>query len=94
MSAATLSACPACSAAPAAEDIAARAALKDVKLTLSLPTIHCSACISTVERELNAYPGVHEARVNLTLKRAQVDADAAVSAQFHRCIHNNTRMIA
>ena len=81
MSAATLSACPACSAAPAAEDIAARAALKDVKLTLSLPTIHCSACISTVERELNAYPGVHEARVNLTLKRAQVDADAAVSAQ-------------
>lgn len=81
MSTATLSACPACSAAPAAEDIAARAALKDVKLTLSLPTIHCSACISTVERELNAYPGVHEARVNLTLKRAQVDADAAVSAQ-------------
>ena len=80
MATAAISACPACNAAPAAEALAERAALKDVKLTLSLPTIHCSACISTVERTLNAYPGVHDARVNLTLKRAQVDADAVVTA--------------
>lgn len=80
MSSVALSACPACSAAPAAEALADRAAPRDAKLTLSLPTIHCSACISTVEKTLNAYPGVHDARVNLTLKRAQVDADAVVSA--------------
>ncbi|MBY6157810.1 heavy metal translocating P-type ATPase [Pseudooceanicola nitratireducens] len=80
MSTATLSACPACSAAPSAQDIAARAAIRDVKLTLSLPTIHCSACISAVEQALNAHPGVNDARVNLTLKRAQVDAGSAVTA--------------
>ena len=75
-----ISACPACNAAPAAEALAERAALKDVRLTLSLPTIHCSACISTVEKALNAHPGVHDARVNLTLRRAQVEADAVVTA--------------
>ena len=81
MTTATLSACPACNAAPSAEDLAARTALRDVRLTLSLPAIHCSACISTVEKTLNALPGVHGARVNLTLKRAQVDADASVAAE-------------
>lgn len=41
---------------------------------LSLPTIHCQACIAKVERALNAHPGVTSARVNLTLKRALIDA--------------------
>ncbi|PID40819.1 MAG: ATPase [Rhodobacterales bacterium] len=68
------SACPACSAAPAAEDLANVAEQKDVRIALSLPTIHCSACISAVERALNAHPGVESARVNLTLKRATVEA--------------------
>ncbi|WP_375175773.1 heavy metal translocating P-type ATPase [Pseudooceanicola sp.] len=81
MTTATISACPACNAAPSAEALAERGALRDVKLTLSLPTIHCSACISTVERTLNAHPGVTGARVNLTLKRAQVEVDAVVSAE-------------
>ncbi|NVO26128.1 cadmium-translocating P-type ATPase [Donghicola sp. C2-DW-16] len=73
------SACPACVAAPSAEAIAARAeALKEARIALSLPTIHCAACISTVEQALNAYPGVKEARVNLTLKRANIAADATV----------------
>ena len=73
------SACPACVAAPSAEAIAARAeALKDTRIALSLPTIHCSACISAVESALNAYPGVKDARVNLTLKRANVDAEMSV----------------
>ncbi|MGI3169333.1 heavy metal translocating P-type ATPase [Pseudooceanicola sp. C21-150M6] len=76
-----ISACPACSAAPSAEDIASRAALSDVRLTLSLPTIHCSACISTVEKVLNAQPGVQEARVNLTQKRAQVEAGPEVTPE-------------
>ncbi len=73
------SACPACVAAPSAEAIAARAAeIKDTRIALSLPTIHCSACISAVETALNAHPGVKDARVNLTLKRANVDAEMSV----------------
>lgn len=80
MTTATLSACPACSAAPSAGDIAARAIPKPARLTLSLPTIHCAACISTVEKALAAVPGVNDARVNLTLKRAQVNAAPAVTA--------------
>jgi Cu2+-exporting ATPase len=74
------SACPACSAAPAAEALAEMAEEKEARLALSLPTVHCAACISAVERELNKTPGVHSARVNLTLKRASVEADAEVSA--------------
>lgn len=77
---APVSACPACAAAPAAEAIAEAAALKDVDIALSLPSIHCAACISTVERALHATPGVHNARVNLTLKRAQIQADADLTA--------------
>lgn len=75
--ASTISACPACAAAPAAEALAA-GRVKDATIILSLPTIHCAACISGVERALAARPGVHAARVNLTLKRATVDADPTV----------------
>ncbi|TCS67562.1 Cu2+-exporting ATPase [Primorskyibacter sedentarius] len=75
-----ISACPACAAAPAAEALAEREAVKDADLALSLPTIHCAACISTVEKVLNAAPGIRQARVNLTQKRAQIVADAGVTA--------------
>ena len=75
------SACPACDAAPAAEVLAEQAAQKDARLALSLPTIHCAACISAVERELSAQPGVKSARVNLTLKRATVEAEPDVTAE-------------
>ncbi|NOD49103.1 MULTISPECIES: heavy metal translocating P-type ATPase [unclassified Ruegeria] len=64
-------ACPGCLAAPAEP---ARSIPEDVQIALSLPGIHCSACIATVERELNAHPGVENARVNLTLKRAMIKA--------------------
>ncbi len=64
-------ACPGCIASPAEP---ARPIPKDVQIALSLPGIHCSACIATVERELNAHPGVEDARVNLTLKRAMIKA--------------------
>ncbi len=76
-----MSACPACSAAPAAEDLASRAAQKDARLALSLPTIHCAACIAAVERRLAAEPGVISARVNLTLKRATIEASPEVTAE-------------
>ncbi len=79
-----ISACPACVAAPSAEQVAEarRAAEKEsARIMLSLPTAHCAACISAVEHGLEAVPGVRSARVNLTLKRASVDADAGVTAE-------------
>ncbi|MHA7887686.1 heavy metal translocating P-type ATPase [Roseicyclus sp.] len=73
------SACPACSAAPAAEELAAKPV--DATLMLSLPGIHCAGCISGVERALTALPGVRDARVNLTLRRAAVEAGPEVTAE-------------
>ena len=63
--------CPGCIAAPS-ETV--EQAPTEARLALSLPTIHCQACITAVERGLNAHPGVHSARVNLTLKRALIEA--------------------
>mgnify|MGYP005748151813 CR=1 FL=1 len=74
----SISACPACVAAPGAQALAEQALHKDAQIALSLPTIHCSACISTVEKTLTAVPGVKSARVNLTLRRATVEADPAI----------------
>ncbi|MCV6585211.1 MAG: heavy metal translocating P-type ATPase [Marinibacterium sp.] len=72
-----LAACPGCVATPRdAADVAPQAS----RLALSLPGIHCQACISGVEKALNAHPGVTSARVNLTLKRAMIDADPDVAA--------------
>lgn len=77
----SLSACPACIAAPAAEAVAAKpAAPAQARLMLSVPGIHCAACIAGVERALRAVPGVREARVNLTLKRAAVEAGPEMAA--------------
>lgn len=76
--------CPACVAAPAAAQIATAARKRgeaSARILLSLPTIHCAGCIAAVERDLARHPGVRSARVNLTLKRASVDADAEVTAQ-------------
>ncbi|WP_380054529.1 heavy metal translocating P-type ATPase [Falsihalocynthiibacter sp. SS001] len=73
----TIAACPACASTPVAEVLAERAQRNNhehVSVTLSLPTVHCAACISTVERVLMATDGVADARVNLTLKRVKIDA--------------------
>lgn len=75
-----LSACPACIAAPAAEDLARRAQPQSARLTLSIPEAHCAACISTVEKGLEKLEGVKSARVNLTLKRVFVEADGGLEA--------------
>lgn len=72
-------ACPACVAAPA-EGIEAGASPQESRIALSLPTIHCQACISKVERGLNGVPGVTSARVNLTLKRAMIEAAPEIRA--------------
>ncbi|MEY2961638.1 MAG: hypothetical protein RLZ60_1468, partial [Pseudomonadota bacterium] len=75
-----VAACPACVATP----IAIRRAAKDAtegsrELHLSLPTIHCAACIQTVERGLLAREEIEDARVNLTRKRATVRVPATTS---------------
>jgi Cu2+-exporting ATPase len=74
-----LSACPACQAAPAAERLAQLRKVEHARILLSLPSAHCSTCISTVEQVLAETPGVHSARVNLTLKRVSIDADPGVT---------------
>ncbi|MBK0327500.1 cadmium-translocating P-type ATPase [Rhodobacteraceae bacterium F11138] len=70
-------ACPGCLAAPVQDIVPAP---EDARIALSLPTIHCQNCISAVERGLMAHPGVQDARVNLTLKRAMVRADDGLTA--------------
>jgi Cu2+-exporting ATPase len=74
------SACPACDVAPLALAAAAKGA-GGTRLVLSIPDAYCAACISTIERALQAHPGVRSARVNLTLKRVSVDAGEAVTAE-------------
>lgn len=75
-------ACPACVVVPSALQLAAlaKAAEPSARLMLSLPSAHCAACISDVEQAMLAHPGVHSARVNLTLKRVSVAADSNVTA--------------
>ena len=69
----SLSACPACSAAPLAQAVA-RSNSGGGELVLSLPHIHCAGCIRGVESALLAVPGVKGARVNLSRKRVSIDA--------------------
>ncbi|WP_179141874.1 heavy metal translocating P-type ATPase [Salibaculum halophilum] len=68
-------ACPGCSmASVAAQRARQQAGAEDETILVSLPTIHCAACINTVEQGLLALPHVRDARVNLTRKRATVHA--------------------
>jgi len=83
VSEAGIAACPACVATPAAGP-AARAAPPTAELRrfdLSLPRIHCAACISGVEATLEAEPGVAAARVNLGLRRVAVTAEDTPGAE-------------
>jgi Cu2+-exporting ATPase len=60
-------ACPACSIASIAQDVATGSTQQ-----FSLPTIHCAACIGKIERGLMTLNGVASVRVNLSLKRLTV----------------------
>lgn len=74
--------------APGAEDLAVagpslpsdeevRFAARDLgngtsQIELSVPAVHCAACIQTVEHTLRLLPGVEVARVNLSTRRVTV----------------------
>ncbi len=72
--------CAACAAAPGAARPEPAAETQAGRIALSLPTIHCAGCISKIEAGLGAHPGVRSARVNLTLKRASIEAAPGVTA--------------
>ena len=74
-----LSACAACGVAPLA--VATVAEQGAANLMLSLPNIHCAACIGQIEAALLSVPGVQSARVNLTLRRGSVNARSDISAE-------------
>ncbi|PTX56875.1 Cu2+-exporting ATPase [Litoreibacter ponti] len=69
-----ISACPACAAAPMAEEVVERST---PALQFSLPGIHCAACIGKIERGLAGVPGLKSVRVNLSLKRLSVEGQIA-----------------
>lgn len=77
---AQIAACPACAVAPSAEDLARMSVPVEARIMLSLPQVHCAACISAVERELAHTTGVRSARVNLTLKRVSIEANPEIEA--------------
>ncbi len=70
-----ISACPACVAVEAAQEIAAPADLQ-----FSVPGMHCAACIGKIEHAMSRIAGVHTARVNLSLKRVSVSGTADADA--------------
>ncbi|MDO6590072.1 cadmium-translocating P-type ATPase [Loktanella sp. D2R18] len=73
-------ACPACIGLP--EGTLEKAASNgSSEILLSLPAIHCVACINGVERALRGMDGVANARVNLSMKRVTVGLDAPIAAE-------------
>ncbi len=67
-------ACSGCVAAPEPPPARVKAIGETERYQFALPTVHCAACITTVERGLNALPDVASARVNLGRKRVTIDA--------------------
>ncbi|MDX8351522.1 heavy metal translocating P-type ATPase [Cognatiyoonia sp. IB215182] len=73
-------ACPACIGLPEGQLEKAASNGTD-QVVLSLPGIHCVACINGVERALRGMEGVANARVNLSMKRVTVGTNQPVSPE-------------
>ena len=72
--------CPACVGLPEGQ-LEKAASNGTNQIVLSLPGIHCVACINTVEKTLRALNGVANARVNLSMKRVTVGTNQPVAAE-------------
>lgn len=66
----TTEACPACVAIP--HDKISQAASHGQSFEVSVPTVHCAACIGIIERELKKLKRVQAVRVNLSQRRVRV----------------------
>ncbi len=69
-----IAACPACVGAPAAVGLAQTTN----SVQLSVPSVRCATCISEIEGQISQLQAVASVRVNLTLKRVQIETDRPV----------------
>lgn len=72
--------CPACVGLPEGQ-LEKATSNGTSQVVLSLPGIHCVACINGVERALRAIEGVANARVNLSMKRVTVGTDQPIAPE-------------
>ncbi len=72
--------CPACVGLPERQ-LEKAASNGTNQIILSLPGIHCVACINGVERSLRGIDGVVNARVNLSMKRVTVGTTQPIAAE-------------
>jgi len=73
-----ISACPACAAAPLAQDIA----MAQPMMQFSLPTIHCAACIGKIALPVVAFSGqpfFHNAWQALRVGRLNMDVPISLA---------------
>lgn len=72
--------CPACVGLPEGQ-LEKAASNGTNQIVLSLPGIHCVACINGVERSLRALDGVANARVNLSMKRVTIGTNEPIAVE-------------
>ncbi|KQB95873.1 ATPase [Loktanella sp. 1ANDIMAR09] len=72
--------CPACIGLPEGQ-LEKAASNGTAQIVLSLPGIHCVACINGVERVLRDVEGVANARVNLSMRRVTVGTDQPIAPE-------------
>ena len=72
--------CPACIGLPDGQ-LAKAASNGTAQIILSLPGIHCVACINGVERALRGIEGVANARVNLSMKRVTIGTSTPIAPE-------------
>ena len=81
----SIAVCPACVAIPSEliNSLGEARSDRSRRIELSLPTIHCAACISGVETGLNKLPEIEGARVNLTRKRVSLTVKDIPGIELH-----------